>query len=769
MDQVAYPKKLTIALTDRCNLKCFICSRDEAEQSWNSKGVHMGPAELHKMENAIRYAEMISLSGFGETFLYPQLPEVLDYIYALNPRDNLIMFISNGTALSYAHGKKLGSRLRELVISLNAANPDAYQRDMHPEVNRLDYEGNPDPRVRLEKLDGRGLSQFGKTCGKIRDFLRALEPTDRAKVRLHYVVHRDNMSEMEDFVLLARELGCSTVGFYQYMVTQESRIKYSIFFHQDAYNECFDRAQNLGRLLGVKVDGARFGGGSSPEFNKESSCTSPFDEAIVYTSGSVSPCCHAGSENLGNAFTAGFDSVWFGQKYRMLREERHLNGCQTCNLYRSINDVEVHFHPVVKTTARYRKSLGKLAEAATRNPLNVVIVGAGADGSRTLWSLVKSLYSANGVDARVAHLADSYTVADAVMNYVTRRDSDFSAKVLGAWKNEAVVGNGFAFIMPALRAAFGSDLKIIHLKRSPEAGVRALVRQAELYPQHWGGYVPLPVAHDIIRPTARHFSEMSAAEWGRLGLKGRLAWYYEKSHGLIEEARTEFPNWLEVATESLSDPSTISQIAFFIDREWRSDVPPVHLNAAAIFDLAAVADPYDRIRLSRMLRDFDVDQAISSETYAIGYFVQAMRDTPIGRLRTDKEAAGKLILVKRKIDDWIVAARRFQPSRLPLQRAETQLRIRNPALSPEKQIALERLLRGFDINEMAANETYAATFFIERLVAPHSGNPAMYAPLAEALQPISNLLRQIVLDCDADALTDEVIPNSEEPQNVTAA
>jgi MoaA/NifB/PqqE/SkfB family radical SAM enzyme len=767
MEQVAYPKKLTIALTDRCNLKCFICWRDEFEESQGNKGVHLDFAHLGHMDNAIRHAEMISLTGFGESFLYPQLHEVLDYIYALNKRDNLIMFISNGTALSYEHGKKLGSRLRELVVSLNAANPEAYQRDMHPEVNKLDFEGNADPRVRLEKLDGAGLSQFEKTCRKIKEFLRGLEPADRKKVRLHYVVHRHNLEEMEDFVLLARELGCSTVGFYHYMVTQESRIDYSIYFHQELFNEAFDRATRLGRLLGVTVDGTKFGIQKPTDYDKELHCTSPFDEAIVYTGGYVAPCCHAGSDNLGNAFQKGFDAIWFGHKYRKLREERHLDGCQTCNQYRTLDDVDLHFHPNVKVGARYQKIFQEMAIERKTTPPKVLVIGAGADGSRTLWSMISRLHEANGVKARIQYDYDSYAISEAALNYVTSNNDSRVRKVLAAWRSDVIVGNHLAFVMPVVREVFGPGLKVIHLKRARDTSVGALVKNAKTFPQNWGGYMPLAEAHDIVRPTARHFREMDIAEWNALGLEGQMGWYYDRAHGLIESTLDQFDNYLEVATESLDDPLTIIRIAAFIDPTWQMlAVQPVHLNATAAFDLSALKDPYDRVRLARMLCDFDLKEALASETYPIGYFVDMLSQSalarvrfcdtlyelPAGQVRLNSTAIAKLKVVKQRIDTWIDAARRRQTEDLPVaDRSRPSRRIKAKHLGPEQQIWLEKLLGGFDIQKMAADETYAASFFVERLVTPHAGNPAMYAPLVGALRPISNSLRQLILDSDPRA------------------
>ena len=90
-------------------------------------------------------------------------------------------------------------------------------------------------------------------------------------------------------------------------------------------------------------------------------------------------------------------------------------------------------------------------------------------------------------------------------------------------------------------------------------------------------------------------------------------------------------------------------------------------------------------------------------------------------------------------------------------------------LSPEKQIKLERALSGFDIHRMAADDTYAATFFLERMVAPHSGNPALYPELAIALQPMSTLLYNIISDHSADVLASETHLDAQAPDSATAA
>ncbi|HUN53076.1 MAG TPA: hypothetical protein VMU42_18260, partial [Candidatus Sulfotelmatobacter sp.] len=73
-------------------------------------------------------------------------------------------------------------------------------------------------------------------------------------------------------------------------------------------------------------------------------------------------------------------------------------------------------------------------------------------------------------------------------------------------------------------------------------------------------------------------------------------------------------------------------------------------------------------------------------------------------------------------------------------------RIECAGLEPKQRLWLEKLLGGFDVNKMAVDEIYAARFFVERLVTPHVGNPATYAPLADALKSISAMLGRLIGD-----------------------
>lgn len=552
---VAYPKKLTIVLTDRCNLKCFICQRDEYEEAIGSFGQHLDLANLRHLDGAIAGAETIDITGFGESFLHPQLAEFLEYVYARNPSDNLIAGITNGTALSAKNAALLRGHLRYLWVSLNAANAHAYRRDMHPAGNGLDYRGLRDPRVRaLDKDQSETFARdeetqkhgsFARVLSNIRASMAGIEQGEREKVSLHYVVHRGNYHEMEDFVVLAADLGVSKVNFNQYMVTKPATIDYSVWWIKEAYNDALDRAFAEGARLGVEVVGRKFFDESERLYNKDIDCHSPFDEVLVGADGTVNPCCHIGAGgSMGDAYDRGFDAVWFGPEYRRLRDERFKPGCLNCNLFLTYDDYRSHFHPHLKTTPEWKDIAAGFVKPARAPALEVLILSAGRDGSRSLSRIVDDLYASNGRDeVSVVHRPGDFPTLDRVLDHLRHGDGARMNDLFGSREPHVLAAAGLGFAMPVIAEVLGRGVKIIHLRREREACVDSLIGRLVMYPETWGGYVEtrenLQVArlipYELMMPTAVDAGEMDLGTWRGLSLRDKLGWYYDAIHRRIEE------------------------------------------------------------------------------------------------------------------------------------------------------------------------------------------------------------------------------------------
>lgn len=303
-----YPEVLSIFLTTRCNLRCFICNRHD------HKGEDLQFENIYKLKNAIRYASVIDLTGWGECFLYPRFDDVLRYIFSLNGSRNLIQISTNGTLLSRSRAELLKGHIRSIVISVNAASAATYNRDME----QGDYQ---------------------KTLASIRVFLAALNQSERSRVRLHFVAHRDNYHEIPDFVRLAQSVGVTSVSVGHYLVDREGREEYALLANKDGYNAAVSQAEKIGRELGVVLQARSFFS-EGKEGNVK--CYDPVSACFIRISGDVSPCCYCGSYSIGNVYRNDFESVWFGEEYARLRRVRHLPACKTCSPLISFDDPRAH-------------------------------------------------------------------------------------------------------------------------------------------------------------------------------------------------------------------------------------------------------------------------------------------------------------------------------------------------------------------------------------------------------------------------------------------
>jgi len=723
-----YPKKLTVALTDRCNLKCFICTREEFEGEIGSKGSNLVLENIRKLEPALREAKIIQLTGFGETFLHPQLGEALDYIYAINPREDLIYFVSNGTLLSHAWGEKLDKRLNYLAISLNAARPETYKRDMHPYLFRYTRDSAPKAyqgKQFAEDNKRERPCQFEQTVGRIGDFMSALSQQSARRVSLHYVVHRDNIDEMAEFIRLAHSLGISQVSFTHYLVNRVENIEFSIFFEKERYNTALNDAVVLGLELGVGVFGRRFFTEEERTFDAERDCDWPINQAMVFTRGESSPCCYIGEVDLGNAFKTNFDDVWNGKPYQKLRRERWMHACQNCSMFQTFDDWKTHFHHKVKLSPRFNELAGLFVEPAPNAPPRVLVLGAGRDGTRSLGRLVANLHAANGEQVSLHHEANSFRAYAGTAQYHTHGDGDWMRCILDKFSEEIISGNAFNFVLPLIHDTYGSDVRVMHIKRDRKACIASMHSQALSDPLAWDGYINAvdgsamgaDMTYEAAPPTAVLLGEMEADAWNLLSLDDRLAWLYDASHRAIEANLHLFPKHLLITTEELDDPAAIRRITQFVNPAWRQTCTPVHLNST-LHDHNAEPAQSARLATQNAIADFDLHQLTASDTYPVIYFLQRMIATH------NSAAQDKTIADLENLRDEITILLNRAEGRLPNAREQNGgeappiLRVvREPGVSNTKIARLDDTFHDFEPEKLEASATYPVIYFLQKLLA----------------------------------------------------
>jgi MoaA/NifB/PqqE/SkfB family radical SAM enzyme len=311
---VLYPELLSIFLTTHCNLRCFICRREE------HRPAHLNFDNLTKLKQAIRHASVIDLTGWGECFLYPRFDDVISYIFSLNRNKELIRIVSNGTMLSKEKAVLLGERIDLFTISLNAASAETYNRDM------------------------KGGS-FCDTLDNIREFMTWLPARVHSHVILHFVAHAGNYHEIADFVRLAADLGVKRVTIGHYLINTEDHLQYSLLSLKQEYNDAIRDARGVADTLAVDLTARTFGTEKQASF---STCRDPVLSCYLEPDGRVAPCCHCGSYHVGNVYRDGFESVWFGEEYRKLRDKMHIPACRRCTPFVPLDDPRSHFTGVLK-------------------------------------------------------------------------------------------------------------------------------------------------------------------------------------------------------------------------------------------------------------------------------------------------------------------------------------------------------------------------------------------------------------------------------------
>lgn len=305
-----YPELLCIFLTTRCNLRCLICRREDFS------GEDMKFENIYKLEKQIKHSSYINLTGWGECFLYPRLAEILTYILTVNKKKRIIQITTNGTLLSENIAMLLRGRLNYFEISLNAATIETYNRDMK-------------------------FGDFEKTIKNIRNFMSYLDEDDIKGVILHFVAHVDNYLEIPEFVRLAKSLNVRRVTIGQYLIGTTEHLGKGLFNIKDDYNRKLEEANKIACELGVNFSARPFFCEIPTSAQK---CTDPYRAIFINPDGEVpAPCCFAGKYSMGNVYESSFDDVWFGKKYIMLREKRHLIACQHCTPFIVIDDLRAHF------------------------------------------------------------------------------------------------------------------------------------------------------------------------------------------------------------------------------------------------------------------------------------------------------------------------------------------------------------------------------------------------------------------------------------------
>jgi hypothetical protein len=82
--KVAYPSTIMLELTNHCNLACTTCPREYDYGKEMDKGMIAINQAKKVIDELWPYLDSIGLTGMGETFLYKDIEQIVDYIKSKN-------------------------------------------------------------------------------------------------------------------------------------------------------------------------------------------------------------------------------------------------------------------------------------------------------------------------------------------------------------------------------------------------------------------------------------------------------------------------------------------------------------------------------------------------------------------------------------------------------------------------------------------------------------------------------------------------------------
>lgn len=188
-----YPWNITIPIADVCNARCTFCS------SWIEGTRVLKLEEVERFAEVLRYARLLGIAGHGEPLAHPNGEEIFDRISRYTDPRCQSYIITNGVFLNKRRELLEKLNVTTYNISLNAATPPT-----HDVVMGL---GSDAFAAIIESI--RALVQLRHR--RARSIAQRLSGQQQIQVNISFVITRDNVHEIADFVRLGNELGVTNI------------------------------------------------------------------------------------------------------------------------------------------------------------------------------------------------------------------------------------------------------------------------------------------------------------------------------------------------------------------------------------------------------------------------------------------------------------------------------------------------------------------------------------------------------------------------------
>lgn len=275
------PKALYIEPFFGCNYRCPFCIHGSGQQM---RSAQLDPLALERLKPLIEQISHVHITGLGEPFLNPHLPDYLSYF---RDHGKSYYITTNGSLLEDAHIELMTGSPNELSVSLDAGDKDTYDK------------------VRPGGSWDRVLSRVKRVSE-----IKAERKSPYPLLYLTFHVNALNLMSLQSVPEIAQDLRIEAVKLSWTRLPKAYR-SHSIFKEQDRTNDV---------IYGLckQLTGAGIHVMNEAVFRKHARGCWHFREmAFVGANGAVAACCSRWV-TIGNIHDNRFEDIWNGTPRRRI-------------------------------------------------------------------------------------------------------------------------------------------------------------------------------------------------------------------------------------------------------------------------------------------------------------------------------------------------------------------------------------------------------------------------------------------------------------------
>lgn len=285
-----YPRFIEVEITTRCNLKCIICERSY----WDEEEREMAFEQFKGIIRQFPRLKWIDLTGAGSIFLHKDIIKILELLHR---RGIFISFTDTFLCLN----EDILRKIVELGVGRIFVSMDGATKETYEAIKRN--------------------SDFEKVVRNIRK-LTELKKTARVsypQLCFRYIVIKDNVSEIPDFIKLVHDLDPSTAKIEFAGLLSFKEIER---LNAEVPEEIAEEAYRIADDLGIHIHFAH-----CLKKMPITQCAA-WSEPYIMVDGSVITCCALLISNrrdflrkasYGNIFVTPFRQIWRSGRYKRIR------------------------------------------------------------------------------------------------------------------------------------------------------------------------------------------------------------------------------------------------------------------------------------------------------------------------------------------------------------------------------------------------------------------------------------------------------------------